>query len=306
MWCALDRKLMLMMHRPVSRYPQCAKERYLLPYLTQLFDDVIENYKTKKSEIVEDANAPIWVCWLQGLESAPSLVQQLVENIEEKANGHPVNILTYDNIGRYVTIPGDILEKNHHGIMRNAYLADLIRVSVLAEYGGVWIDATDLITRPLPSEVFGCPIYNPKGICADYLHRFVTVDATLWQSYFLGGCKGNVTYPFIRDCLIYYWECYDTDIDYFLFNYIARIARDQIPACAWEFDQIPPNNFLCEMLEDELEKPVAYFPGQAERYLDGDTWLYKLTWKRDYPMKTKDGNPTFASVFFSKIFKQNE
>ncbi len=90
----------------------------------------------------------------------------------------------------------------------------------------------------------------------------MVIDSTLWMSYLLGGHRGCVTYAFMRDCLIKYWKHYNTCVDYFLVYYIAKIARDNVPACKQEFESVPSNNYLCEMLSDAMEQDntcVDYF-----------------------------------------------
>lgn len=303
MWCMADRKLMLRLGKLVSLSPQLAKERYLIPFLMNFLSDIIEQYQYAQSNPIPDEQAPIWVCWLQGEEQAPELVKKLISITRRQANGHPVIIITSKNYKDYVQLPDFYLEKYAAGVITHQQFTDMLRCALLADYGGLWVDATSYITRPIPDTAFNLPIYNVKGISSDFLHKNVVVDATAWMSYLLGGQRGSVTYPFIRDCLLKYWKYYDTCVDYFLMFYIAKIAREQVPACKLEYEAVPNNNYLCEVLSDLMERGVADTQGEEKRFFDSDTWFYKLSWRANYPMKTPDGQPTLGASIIDNILK---
>ena len=82
----------------------------------------------------------IWTCWLQGPAHAPELVQKCLSSWEERNPDWEVRRLdastalqfapalaTFDLASRTVT---------------SASLSDILRISLLHEYGGVWADAT--------------------------------------------------------------------------------------------------------------------------------------------------------------------
>lgn len=301
--CMIDRKMMLRRGKPVSRKPELAKERYLLPFLTEFYADIIEQYQNAESKPIADSQAPIWVCWLQGESQAPKMVKALIANIRKQSGAHPVHIITESNFADYIALPNSYLAKYRQGIITAQQFTDLVRCELLADYGGLWVDATGFITRPIPNEAFDSPIYNVKNISPDFRHRNVVIDSTLWMSYLLGGHRGCVTYAFMRDCLIKYWKHYNTCVDYFLVYYIAKIARDNVPACKQEFESVPSNNYLCEMLSDAMEQDQPYVPGEERSFLDSDTWFYKLSWRTPYPLEAKNGQPTLAHIVIDTIME---
>lgn len=301
--CMANRKLMLRRGKPVSLRPQLAKERYLMPFLKDFLADVIEKYQDVRSAPVRDEHAPIWICWLQGEKQAPELVKKLIGIIRQQAGRHPVIIITSQNYSDYVTLPVPYLKKYSNGLITHQQFTDMLRCALLADHGGLWVDATGYITHPIPDEVFDLPVYNVKGISSDFLHNNVVVDTEAWMSYLLGGQRGSVTYAFIRDCLATYWEHYDTCVDYFLMFYIAKIAREQVPACKQEYDTVPDNNYLCEVLSDRMERGFPYSKDEEHKFFDSDTWFYKLSWRASYPMKTADGRKTLGAAVIENILK---
>lgn len=302
--CLISRKFMLRRGKPVPLNPELAKERYLLPFFTSLFADVVKQYQNVSSEPHPLSNAPIWVCWLQGEELAPATVKQFIGNIRQKSNGHPVHVLDLKNYVKYITLPDFIETKYRNNTILPQHFTDIIRTVLLAKHGGLWIDATGLITRPIPNEAFDSAIYNVKDICPDFLHKNVVIDSTKWMNYLLGGQPGAVTYQFIRDCLFQYWKHYDDCIDYFLMFYIAKIGREQVPACKMEYNAVPTNNYLCEILNDAMERDMPSTQTHANKYLNSNTWFYKLSWRTPYPLETPNHCPTLSHFIFKDVFRE--
>ena len=80
------------------------------------------------------------------------------------SNGHPVILITIDNYQSYIDIDQEILRKFNEGILFPAILADLIRLKLLAVYGGVWIDATIYLTEDLNDDYFNKQFFFDKEL----------------------------------------------------------------------------------------------------------------------------------------------
>jgi hypothetical protein len=89
----------------------------------------------------------IWSCWLQGRDSAPELVRKCLQSWELRNPGWDFRCLDAATIGRYVDL-GDYVDLTRQQITA-ASLADLLRLLLLHEYGGVWVDATTFCNAPL-------------------------------------------------------------------------------------------------------------------------------------------------------------
>lgn len=79
----------------------------------------------------------IWMYW--DSEDVPALVSACVENIRTMCPGYRVEFLSKRTAEAYVTVPtlSDALPK--------ALYADVVRLMLLEQYGGVWIDATVIL-----------------------------------------------------------------------------------------------------------------------------------------------------------------
>ncbi len=89
----------------------------------------------------------IWTFWAQGWEAAPPLVQLCRDSWLVHNPTWEVRCLTQDDLETYVHFDYSIVGKN---ISFTNY-SNLLRVSILKEYGGVWADTTTLCTKPLDS-----------------------------------------------------------------------------------------------------------------------------------------------------------
>ncbi|MEM7428604.1 MAG: capsular polysaccharide synthesis protein [Pseudomonadota bacterium] len=89
----------------------------------------------------------IWCCWLQGRDTAPPLVQRCLESWEQHNPGWELRCLDAQSVQYYLDL--DELPDLRKQTITAASLSDIIRVLLLHEYGGVWVDATLFCNRPL-------------------------------------------------------------------------------------------------------------------------------------------------------------
>jgi hypothetical protein len=88
----------------------------------------------------------IWILWLQGIDKAPYVVQRCHESWVKLNPGWQVIFLDerlLANVGSMDYTTGEV-----SGISRR-HAADMLRLDLLANHGGVWIDATCFCMRPL-------------------------------------------------------------------------------------------------------------------------------------------------------------
>lgn len=112
-----------------------------------------------------------------------------------------------------------------------------------------------------------------------------------WVGYVMGGNKEFPLYPFVRDCLKEYWLKCDKAIDYLMMDYLFELAYQTIPCVKETIDANPDNNLLRNELIHVLSHP--YEEEAFKKYTEGDTFLYKLSWKfGEKAEQSLDGKPT--------------
>ena len=90
-------------------------------------------------------NKTIWILWFQGFDEAPWLVKQVAQSWKIHNPDWNVVQLTSENISDYVETDYLYGTKN----ITDQAKSDIIRLSLLNKYGGVWADATMLCLQPL-------------------------------------------------------------------------------------------------------------------------------------------------------------
>jgi hypothetical protein len=103
----------------------------------------------------------IFLLWLQGWENAPWLNKQVAESWEINNPGWKINYIDFKNLKNYVDDIDYIYDDTNKFISLQA-ASDIIRLSLLKKYGGVWADATMLCMQPLDSWVYEA--VEPAGL----------------------------------------------------------------------------------------------------------------------------------------------
>lgn len=86
----------------------------------------------------------IFTYWNTGRDRAPAAVQKCFDRWEEMNPGHDVHVLTETDLRGIVTdLPFDI------GTLPVQAQSDILRIRLLREHGGAWVDATVLPMLPL-------------------------------------------------------------------------------------------------------------------------------------------------------------
>ncbi len=273
---------------PVVRNRLVNKHETMIDYFKNTFGDFFDKYDFDRPVPKSDLSIGdcIWICWWQGLDNAPELVRKCVESIQKNAGNHEVIIITEDNYKEYVNIPKWIEEKKNAGIISRTNYSDLLRLSLLAEHGGMWLDATFFCAKSTIDEYFSYPLWSIKR--PDYLHCSVA------SGYFAGyslQCNVEQRWIFatIRDFFLYYWWKNDMLIDYLIVDYMIVLAQQYDSRISEAFKSIVSNNPCCDELYKVLGEP---FDEELWKKLKKDTSLFKLTWKQEFP-KEKGGKETF-------------
>lgn len=282
----------------ISRRFHQKKDQFLLDYLMDILRPVLDSFKNDSDYGEYESDAPIWVCWWTGEDTAPELVKQCIRSIRTRAGSHPVHLITRENYRQYLLIPGYMLEKVCAGQMGLAHLSDYIRVSLLAQYGGLWLDATIFCAYQIPEECFSTPFFTCKS--EPQPSRYLS--QMQWTTFVLGGWKGNVFCRFLKQSFETYWRKEITAIDYLFFDYLIALGRQELPAIGALLEQVPVNNLRRDDLQAAMNR--AEDPANWNRIVQPDTALYKLSWRETYSHTTPDGKDSIYHNFLEQDFSK--
>lgn len=92
----------------------------------------------------------IWQYWAQGYDNVPEIVKMCLDSVDKYAGDYTVIRLSDANLCEYLEIPDYIVSKRD--AYSHAFFSDLLRVMLLSSYGGLWLDATVMLSSPIPGE----------------------------------------------------------------------------------------------------------------------------------------------------------
>lgn len=229
-----------------GKWKRSSNQRMRTWYHYRHYGYLLEKYRN--SHIPEGKNdGPIWMFWWQGIESMPPIVRKCYDlAVLHAPKNNQVILLTEANYKDYAHIPQYIVEKVKTGVITLTHFSDILRVSLLYEHGGLWMDATLYSADYIPERIFTQSFFSvrtPKE--GDWVSR------CLWTGFFMGGVKGHPLFGFVRDLFFSYWKEHDELLDYFLIDLGIVMAYDNIPQIkksidsgVWKTDKlfIPQSN----------------------------------------------------------------
>lgn len=171
----------------------------------------------------ESANR-VWVCWLQGMENAPELVQKCYESLKANLTGKEITVITAENMGQYVDFPDYVLDKWKKGIITNTHLTDLLRLELLIRHGGMWLDSTVLCTRPIeqiPGYYFDSDLFFYQ-----FLKPGRDGHSHLCSSWLMSAKTNNKLLMAVRHLCYCYWKKENKMLDYFLLHDFLSICME--------------------------------------------------------------------------------
>ena len=277
----------------LSKWALLKKTSWLDKYISIKYTSIISRYKNSTTQSHKIEKPKIWVFWGQGCSNMPVLVNACYTHL--KATNENVHLVTNENLNKYLNIPSTILDKVTSGKITWAHFSDLIRMSLLAKYGGLWIDATGWVTGKIPfDKLMERNYYSPNGYVGNDKKDicFWTSLGVNWSGWCLWTNHTNSTvYSFVRDMLSAMIENEKMTIDYVLIDYLIYYAINNIPGVKDEFDKfksLPGNN------RNHLAM-IMGSPYDEKEYqkLCMTDFVFKLSFRTLWSEKTETGETTY-------------
>lgn len=281
---------------PPARYEALMrKHEVMLDYYNERYRDYFDSYDFSAPIPESDAalRDKVWVCWWQGLNDAPEIVQVCVNSIRQAAGDHDVIVLDESNYRDYADMPDWLVDKFKNGTISRTQFSDCLRFTLLAQHGGIWLDATVFCSAPLPSHAFERELFTISRPDCDHMS-----PAVGRFSDFCLGCNdiGRREFASIRDACYLYWRTNSMLIDYLTNDYlIVLLQRLDSEHVGRVFAAVEPSNpHMADLL---IHLNDSYDPGLWEE-IKSDTSIFKLSWKLPVVRKA-NGRETFYGRLLS-------
>lgn len=212
----------------------------------------------------------IWCCWFQGEDEAPEIVRRCIASWRRHNPDWDLRCLDRHTIPHYVDIARFVDLKRQK--VPPPALSDILRLALLHEFGGVWVDATTLCMQPLNEWL---PDRMGQGF---FLFEKPGPDRPV-SSWFIAAKSGN---PILEEWLarsVRYWQDRETYDAYFWvhrqFGEMVEqnpLIREMVEKCDFIHADIPHSAQLVGLYRPALE---------ALPLVDLTAPLFKLTHRLD-------------------------
>ena len=185
-----------------------------IDYLSK-YEYVLDN--CNKIETSDEYKNKIWQCWFQGKENMPEIVKKCTDSVR-KYHDKDIIFLDKNNIIDYIQLPEYILDKHKQGIIPYANFSDICRLTLLAKYGGTWVDSTIYLTDKIPDDILTSDFFSFRSQYVNFLkymdnlkeynmycNNFNT-EISIESPYFLHAKNGNEIINGVLNLFLEYWK----------------------------------------------------------------------------------------------------
>lgn len=258
--------------------------------LKKKYKKVLEEFDKQYVEKEHVVSRKVWMFWWQGMDYAPALVQRCYDSVKEHLSDWEIILITKDNYKEYASFPNYILQKLENGQITLTHFSDLLRLELLINHGGLWLDATVLCTSgDIPKSILNSDLffYSPQKPGADGC----AIKMSSWAIY----AKTNNRILMGTQYLLYhYWQKHNRLIVYFLLHHFFSYVIEYYYK---DYKKVPP---FCNSTPHILL--LHLFDEYDELYwndLQKMTCFHKLTYKFEKTDSEKKG--TYYDVLMRNL-----
>lgn len=271
------------------------KELKKISKIDGFFQPVIIQYKNKKTEIkpIENEEKNLFVFWWDGFDSLPPISQACFDRLKG-LYGEKFQIITLDknNYKDYVRLDPIVEERFIKKQISIQTFSDILRVQLLRQNGGYWIDATVFLSPEYPFfkqlEVSSVDAFYAKGK-EEKTFLLYKGKENPCISFFLGGRKDSVLFSFVYDCFLYYLGKKKSLPPYFLLDMLFILAM------VYDIDDGALNKI------EHHDVDIYYIQRNGEQKKSED-----LSYYLSYPQKLNWRSPLIEDSLLDQVFKTTE
>ena len=270
----------------------------------------------------------IYLYWVSKEYKLISILQYLIYLHSTTGIGYKVHLLTDKNISNYIKdIP------HYFSNLSPAHQADFVRVNVICDYGGIWLDSDTLVLNSLDS-LFDCIEINDgffikenndilwNGIFGSRAKTPLMIEWKKQLKNVLDIKLGKIGWTDIGNSMLQdiYNKYADLYINYNIFNGLDDLYPVNWSNCVTEFIDKPYDNYkmiireyqplvalvnsVYKKLEDKTEKeilegnmPLNYFINKSfeNKGIDKNNYFYK-------PTNKNDNKSIFENIYKNQIW----
>lgn len=288
----------------LSTYAIKKKTVWLDKYIESRYKNIIDRHKENNcicNNVTINKEPYIWVFWGQGEGYMPPLVKACHRQLTYYNKN--VVLLTNENIETYISIPPEVYNKTKTGKISWAYFSDIVRNTLLAKHGGLWIDATVWVPQRIPMEILKkYSFFSPS-------EEFVPNNRTIrfwsnlewnWNGWCLWSSKTNYPiFSFVADMLTEIAIKEPIIPDYVTIDYLIYYAIRLFPGKQKDFKLA--KGFECNNRHKLATIMNEEFNEDRYQELTKDNYFFKLSYRANWKEKNEENKPTFYGRILKNI-----
>ncbi|MCL2843969.1 MAG: capsular polysaccharide synthesis protein [Chitinivibrionia bacterium] len=272
------------------------KGEMLVNYFARKHLKTIENLP-QKAIAVEKSPEIIWQFWDNPTgKKTPEIVKSSLETVKKFKGNFEHKILNNSTIENYSDLPGYILDKLKKGHIDYAHFSDLLRLNLLKNHGGIWLDATAYMTN-----------FVPQYIADEDFFVFLTGNLTHFPYSFMQNCfirskKGNFLCEAWYEMCVEFWKKETKTLDYFQHQLMFKALVLNNPTAKNLFEKMP------HISEDQTHQLVG---DNLIRKFDENEWAQikgaSFFQKTRYKIKRNEiaCSADYSDTYFSMLCNEN-
>ncbi|MDY0289496.1 MAG: capsular polysaccharide synthesis protein [Sphaerochaeta sp.] len=269
------------------------KGAWLQAHFSDAIASLVSQYHASPPNAPEPSSGRyIWMFWWQANHQELPVIRTCIRSVRKQMpEDVELIILTKENLSQYCSIPAHIYQKLESGVITLTHFSDIVRVTALAGWGGLWLDATIFTTDDF-SYAFDGPFWSIKK--PDLTHKFVPRGR--WTIYAVGSVQNSIIFYLMKELFSQYWERYNVMIDYFLVDLFMDLLYESVEEVRLLIDGVQPNNIRVLDMQNSMAEPWS---PELVAALEKETQLFKLTWKQQVPL-TVEGKQSLYGWLLSQ------
>jgi hypothetical protein len=260
------------------------------------------DYLSEQTKLVKIGKT-VWQFWDSGYSKIPDGIKICIDRTRliAEESGLDYVLITDDNIGQYLYLPDFIMKKYNSGDITKPHFSDILRMALLAKYGGLWIDATYYLNRNINLDIVNHDFFT--------LHKTIGTFAgnlamCRWLENFMGSNRGG--YELFKFCLSGFYDYWQKNNDmpqeYLFIDYLILVFYKTNKVFHKAVKNIRPNFKgvgAMSLLSNYFHNAVIFNNDNKARLLSQSDIYHKLDFK--YPKEElKNGKSTFYKKFIDK------
>lgn len=211
----------------------------------------------------------LYILWFQGFENAPDIVRWCIASWKQYNPTWNIVLLDNTNLKDYVDLEKVTYDKQ----IELCHLADIVRMILLRDHGGLWVDATSFCNKPLDEWL---PAYITEGFFAFDRYKSDIMIAN-WFLY------AEKNHPIINQWCeetLFYYQAYGKAHTYFVHHHIFEQLYYRDVQFQKEWDKVPK---LSGSIPHTLQI-ADFFKTNGSKDIDSKRVpVYKLSYKCTFP-----------------------